>query len=200
MPQQSRYQNRRKKKKISGLMLMIAGVFATLLFVLVISLSIGAKEKPEFVYGPTTPETYKDDVIEQEQEQEKDSEKISETEESIESSKETSNTETSEEVVSEVIEGEWDPVETEQEGVHVTSYEEGSADWNEMLRATETATNISQDDMIVWWLGNGGSPNTSTVTVSTKDNTEIYRVQLQWIESKGWQPVTVEVLESNPYQ
>jgi hypothetical protein len=66
-------------------------------------------------------------------------------------------------------------------------------DWQEMLQAISYATGVDQSNMTVWFLGNNG-PNKSVGTISTKDQSEKYRVYIDWVDGQGWKPVKVEVL------
>ncbi|HHW36756.1 MAG TPA: DUF1510 family protein [Bacillales bacterium] len=97
-------------------------------------------------------------------------------------------------------EEDWAPVGTEQEGEHVTDFTKGSRDWEEMTQAVGSATGLSNDNMIVWWMGNGGASDKAVSTVSTKDKGTYYRVQLQWVNGSGWKPVKVEEVEGNDQQ
>ena len=92
---------------------------------------------------------------------------------------------------------EWAPVGTEQTGEHVTDFTKGSADWNEMTRALSASTGIGAADMTIWWLENGGSPNTAIGTVSSKNDPQTYRVFLEWVEGSGWKAVKVHELKEN---
>ena len=61
----------------------------------------------------------------------------------------------------------------------------------------EYATGVSVDNMIVWWVGNGGKPNENVVgTISNKDKSQIYRVYMDWVDGQGWKPTKVEKLKS----
>ncbi|CAH0346577.1 YrrS family protein [Bacillus sp. CECT 9360] len=86
-----------------------------------------------------------------------------------------------------------EPVGTTQTGKkQSTSFEKGSADWNEMTTAMAAGTGIDPNNMTIWWLGNGGSPTTAKGTVSAKDGSQKYQVQLEWVDGQGWSPVKVE--------
>ncbi|TFD92362.1 YrrS family protein [Jeotgalibacillus sp. R-1-5s-1] len=92
-------------------------------------------------------------------------------------------------------EGEFKPIGTEQTGEHVSSYEEGSVDWNEKVKAAAYATGLDASTMTVWWMGNNGGPNLSYADVSGPDaSAEEYRVHLEWIDGEGWKPVKVDEL------
>ncbi|CAM3703532.1 YrrS family protein [Cytobacillus oceanisediminis] len=87
----------------------------------------------------------------------------------------------------------WEPVGTSQSGEHTAVYDQSAVDWQEMLQAISYATGVDQGNMTVWFLGNNG-PNKSVGTISTKDQSEKYRVYIDWVDGQGWKPVKVEVL------
>ncbi|MBT2646040.1 DUF1510 family protein [Bacillus sp. ISL-34] len=91
----------------------------------------------------------------------------------------------------------WEPVGTEQSGEHTTSFEKGSVDWNEMSKAIASGAGIEEGSMRLWWLQNGGSPNTAIGTVSEGDNPKTFRVYIEWVDGSGWKPVKVEELKTN---
>lgn len=91
----------------------------------------------------------------------------------------------------------WKPIGTEQTGEHVSSYDMGSADWQEKVKATSYATGIPEDNMTVWFIEGNGGPQKSMATVTAKDTKTPYRVYLQWVDGKGWQPTKVQELEEN---
>ncbi|QHS22843.1 DUF1510 family protein [Virgibacillus sp. MSP4-1] len=95
-----------------------------------------------------------------------------------------------------VIEKDWEPIGTEQEEPHETTYEEGTTDWEEMWSAAAYATGLGSD-YITWWVTNGGSPQRVKITISDKAETQTYRVYLQWVTNEGWKPEKVEVLKEN---
>ena len=91
----------------------------------------------------------------------------------------------------------WKPVGTEQSGEHVTQFEKGSTDWNEMERAIAYGAGLDQSNMTLWYLQNGGEPNKAIGTVSPKDGSSTYRVYIQWVDGEGWKPTKVEKLLKN---
>ncbi|MEJ9229088.1 YrrS family protein [Peribacillus butanolivorans] len=91
----------------------------------------------------------------------------------------------------------WKPVGTEQSGKHTTSFQKNSVDWNEMSKAIAHGAGIDQGNMRLWWLQNGGSPNTAIGTVSEGDNPKTFRVYIEWVDGSGWKPVKVEELKTN---
>ncbi|MFS0861657.1 YrrS family protein [Fredinandcohnia sp. 179-A 10B2 NHS] len=90
----------------------------------------------------------------------------------------------------------WQPIGTEQSEPHVISYDEGSADREEMERAASYATAIDRSDMIVWWLGRNGD-NSIHATVSSKTSKQVFKVYLEWVPNEGWKPVKLEELKEN---
>ncbi|SET65965.1 Na+ channel auxiliary subunit TipE [Salinibacillus kushneri] len=99
--------------------------------------------------------------------------------------------------VLQVIEKNWEPIGTEQDEPHKTTYERGTVDWEEMWSAAAYAAGLESDDYITWWVTNGGSPQKVETTISNKAETETYRVYLQWVKNEGWQPTKVKILKEN---
>lgn len=90
----------------------------------------------------------------------------------------------------------WKPVGTSQTGEHTSVYSEGHVDWDEKIKAIVYTTGLSKDNMIVWRIANGGSPQKSIGVVSSKNKEEKYRVSLQWVEGEGWKPEKMETLKT----
>lgn len=95
-----------------------------------------------------------------------------------------------------VINTSWEPVGTVQTGDHTSVYDESSVDWKEKIDAISYATGLSADNMYVMRLQNGGGPQKSIGVVQSKDTSEKYRVHLEWVDSKGWKPVKMDVLKT----
>ena len=93
-----------------------------------------------------------------------------------------------------IIDTGWEPVGTKQTGEHVSLYDGKSDDWHEKIEAISYATGLSKDDMTIWKIKNGGNPQKSVGIVSSKDGTDKYRVYLDWVDGKGWQPVKMDIL------
>ena len=92
----------------------------------------------------------------------------------------------------------WEPVGTTQTGEHVTNYTQDSVDWKEMEQAIAYGAGLSEDNMTVWYIGNGGATNKAIGTVSPKnDGGAAYRVYIEWVDGQGWKPVKVELLKQN---
>ncbi|WP_164908602.1 YrrS family protein [Halobacillus litoralis] len=99
--------------------------------------------------------------------------------------------------VERVVTKDWSVVATEQElsGEHRITYEEGSKDYQELLQAVRNAVGLSEDNIIYWWVGNGGGPNKAVATVSDKNETGYLRVHVEWVDGQGYKPVKLEVLK-----
>ncbi|MEI5905746.1 YrrS family protein [Bacillus spongiae] len=91
----------------------------------------------------------------------------------------------------------WEPIGTNQTGEHVSSYEIESTDWKEKEKAIAYGANLSEDNLIVWYIENGGAPNKAIGTVTSSDEQEIYRVYIEWINGEGWTPTKVDRLLEN---
>ncbi len=96
-----------------------------------------------------------------------------------------------------IVHPDWKPVGTSQSGEHVSSYKLGSVDWNEKLKAISYATGIPEDNMTVWYIEGNGGPQKSIGTVTRKGESTAYRVFLQWVDGKGWEPTKVQELVEN---
>ncbi|MFJ8262244.1 YrrS family protein [Rummeliibacillus sp. NPDC094406] len=98
-----------------------------------------------------------------------------------------------------ITDSNWKPTKTAQKddgSTHTSSYDKGSVDWKEKIKTIATTTGLDENDMIVWYVKNGGSPDTSIGIVSSKDKKKSYRVSLKWVTNEGWQPTKLEVLKS----
>lgn len=93
--------------------------------------------------------------------------------------------------VIEAFVGNWPPSGTIQEGPHTTDYSDGSQDRIEIRRAVSYVTGIPENDMIEWRVENGGEQKV-IATVSNRDESEYYRVYLDWLDGEGWKPTLSE--------
>ncbi|WP_064092443.1 YrrS family protein [Rossellomorea aquimaris] len=96
-----------------------------------------------------------------------------------------------------IVHPDWKPVGTDQTGEHVSSYDTGSVDWQEKIKAMSYATGISEDNMTVWYIEGNGGPQKSLGTITSKDQSQVYRVHLQWVDGEGWKPTKVQELVEN---
>jgi cytoskeletal protein RodZ len=90
----------------------------------------------------------------------------------------------------------WEPIGTKQTGEHVSSYDSTSLDWAEKVEALAYAAGLDPSNMYVKFLGNGGSPQKSIGTVTSKDGKEIYQIHLEWVDGQGWKPTKREKLKT----
>lgn len=99
-----------------------------------------------------------------------------------------------------VADGEWKPIGTSQSEPFVADYTKDSLNWQEMTEALQYAIG-TEEKIVIWWLGNGGSPQSAEGVVSDPGNADTpFKVRLKWVTEKGWKPVSVEQLDSNPYR
>lgn len=105
-------------------------------------------------------------------------------------------TEPSDDNVSEAYTGNWQAVGTEQTGPHTVNYNEGSQDRTEMRKAIAAATGLDEERFIMWWIKRNGDQRVIN-TVSSSDETELYRVYNTWVPNEGWQPTKIEKLKEN---
>ncbi len=90
------------------------------------------------------------------------------------------------------LEGPWEPVGTTQSGPHTSSYDLGSTDWNEKVKAVESVMGLSADEMTIWKIGGNGGPQQSYARVSKAGSgNQVYYIELEWIDGEGWKPVSV---------
>ncbi len=135
----------------------------------------------------------KDDSSDQDDETKKTDDEEKPNKDALKDAKETDGGKTSD--VDKTYENDdWEPVGTEQSGSHTATYDSSSKDWKEMIKAMSYATGISEDQMTVLWLGNNGGPQDAKGTIRDKSTGERYRVEITWVDEKGWKPVKVEKL------
>lgn len=213
------YPSRLNKKKNNNnrsnsiLNIMIALVF-TLVIVIGATLIFGGGDDsadPESVQ--VTPETEnqtseedavtaEENDLEEEQAQEEAAKEEEEEEAKDEEEEETkggtiTREDSNDPIVSEtIVNTSWEPIGTSQSGDHVSSYQKNSVDWNEKIEAVTYATGLSENDMYVMMVQNGGGPQKSIATVQSKDQSEKYRVFLTWVDGEGWKPEKMDVLKT----
>lgn len=136
----------------------------------------------------------KDDSSDQDDDTKKSDDEKEPNKDALKDAKETDGGKTSD--VDKTYESDdWVPVGTEQSGSHTATYDSNSKDWKEMMKAMSYATGISEDQMTVIWLGNNGGPQDAKGTIRDKSTGERYRVEITWVDEKGWKPVKVEKLK-----
>ncbi|WP_224768227.1 DUF1510 family protein [Metabacillus idriensis] len=214
----SRFENRDKRRKANVVLNTLIGIVVLLIIVIGSSLMLGGNDS-EQASKDTNEETGSNQIENKEEkdkeqssskedtesEQDSSNETDASTEEDENSEEPTEEEEQGEEVVTEgdpnsnveeIVENpSWEPVGTSQAEPHVARYDKSSQDWAEMTKAMSSATGLSESDMTIWFLGNNGSPNDAVGTISSKDKSQNYRVQITWVENEGWKPVKVEKLK-----
>lgn len=99
-------------------------------------------------------------------------------------------------VLNTIVNPSWQPVGTVQSEPHVSVYTEGSVDWNEMMKAVNYATGLTESNYTIWWVGRNGE-NQSAITIENNNDHKLYRVYIQWITNEGWKPLKIEELKEN---
>jgi cytoskeletal protein RodZ len=223
MDRQDKYPSRmtkRKDKKVNKVYNILITVVVLLIIAVGATIFLGNSDEPASQKANTNPESNQsasnddkeednnEDTVtnEDEQSSENEGEESQDQEQESSDSEEDTDTVESEKVEETASDGNveeaysdpsWKPVGTEQSGEHVTQYEKGSTDWNEMERAIAYGAGIDQSNMTLWYLQNGGEPNKAIGTVSPTDGSSTYRVYIEWVDGEGWKPTKVEKLIKN---
>ncbi|WP_144484740.1 YrrS family protein [Bacillus safensis] len=220
MSRNSRFEHRDKRRKANMVLNILIGIVVVLILVVASSLLIFNKPKdPDVAKEPskTAPATSenkqnseedvkdpkkdtsddsdakKADSSDQDDDTKKTDDEEKTNKDALKDAKETDGGKTSD--VDKTYENDdWEPVGTEQSGSHTATYDSSSKDWKEMIKAMSYATGISEDQMTVLWLGNNGGPQDAKGTIRDKSTGERYRVEITWVDEKGWKPVKVEKL------
>ncbi len=209
-----------KKNRSNSVLNMMIGLVFTLILITAAFIFMdkeeGSIEQPESVkIAPDTDqpsatddvaEESKDDeadVVAEEPEEEpeeapaEDEAESAETEEGTVTGGTITKEDSNDPVVEEtIINTSWEPIGTTQKGEHVSVYQEGSADWNEKIKAISYATGLAEDDMYIMMIKNGGGPQKSIGVVQSKDQSKKYRVHMEWVDGEGWSPVKLDVLNT----
>ncbi len=214
--------DKRKDKKVNKVYNILITVVVLLIVVVGATIFLGNNDEPASQKVDTNPESNqsvsdkeeadKDETDkeaaknEDEQASENEDEESQDQDQDSSESEEDADTVESEKVEEAASDGNveeaysdpsWKPVGTEQSGEHVTQYEKGSTDWNEMEQAIAYGAGIDHSNMTLWYLQNGGEPNKAIGTVSPKDESSTYRVYIEWVDGEGWKPIKVEKLIKN---
>lgn len=202
-------QNRKKKNKILNILI---GIVLLLIIIVVVNIVTDDNTEEAAVEQEVsdTLETEDDsaevDLDEDQEEESSTNESNTQNEPSNSTSEEDKTTETSENTTTEqqsssnsqdvnaTVDPSWEPIGTTQTGEHVSSYDSSSVDWAEKVEALAYAAGLEPSNMYVKFLGNGGSPQKSIGTVTSKDGKEIYRISLEWVDGQGWKPTKREKL------
>ncbi|MEY8348164.1 DUF1510 family protein [Bacillus cereus] len=88
----------------------------------------------------------------------------------------------------------WKPIGTEQGTKPAMQFKEGTTDWNEMKKAISYAVDVPESQLIYDFIGNNGT-NKAYSNVRDKQSNKKYKVYIDWVENKGWKPVSVQVVK-----
>ncbi|MEI4620177.1 DUF1510 family protein [Bacillus pfraonensis] len=88
----------------------------------------------------------------------------------------------------------WEPIGTEQGTKPAMQFKEGTTDWNEMKKAISYAVNVPESQLIYDFIGNNGT-NKAYGNVRDKQSNKKYKVYIDWVENKGWKPVSVQAIK-----
>lgn len=197
----NRSKSRKSNNQILLFFVLLAVVFVIILFLLI---TFGNKEKPKQVDDDenNTVEIVEDnkqpsdsEIIDTESDNEEvDSDDMDEnTSNRLEEFKiDVPEMDQADDNIIEVYSGNWDPIGTTQTGDHATVYTDGSDDRVEIKMAVTAVTGIPENDMEVWFVGNGGDHQSTIATISDKALENYYKVYLSWIDHQGWQVSKVE--------
>ncbi|MEN1936259.1 DUF1510 family protein [Paenibacillus sp. 102] len=88
----------------------------------------------------------------------------------------------------------WKPIGTEQGTKPAMQFKDGTTDWNEMKKAISYAVNVPESQLIYDFIGNNGT-NKAYGNVRDKQSNKKYKVYIDWVENKGWKPVSVQAVK-----
>ncbi|KEK23434.1 YrrS family protein [Bacillus gaemokensis] len=89
--------------------------------------------------------------------------------------------------------GQWQPIGTQQGTKPTMQFKEGTTDWNEMKKAISYAVDVPEGQLIYDFIGNNGT-NKAYGNVRDKQGKK-YKVYIDWVENKGWKPVSVQAVK-----
>ncbi|WP_096201385.1 YrrS family protein [Bacillus sp. FJAT-45350] len=188
----------RKKKRVNKILNISIGIVAVLILFFGSQLIFGTSSNEDAMTEVEEEETIEEEeVIEEENIEEA---VVEEEIPEIENNNEEEQIEEDEEELLEPVDGEWQPIGTQQQQQEPfeADFTRDGQNWNEMKRALEYATGLG-DNIIIWRLENGGNLQSAVGTVSDYQNQSTpYQVRLEWT-NRGWQPVNVNTLDKNPY-
>ncbi|WJE55072.1 DUF1510 family protein [Bacillus cereus] len=88
----------------------------------------------------------------------------------------------------------WEPIGTEQGTKPAMQFKEGTTDWSEMKKAISYAVDAPESQLIYDFIGNNGT-NKAYGNVRDKQSNKKYKVYIDWVENKGWKPVSVQAVK-----
>ncbi|CAI8740070.1 MULTISPECIES: YrrS family protein [Bacillus] len=87
----------------------------------------------------------------------------------------------------------WKPVGTTQGATPAMTFQQGSADWNEMKQAISAAIEVPVEQLVIHRIGNNGKQK-AYGNVQDKQTGKRYYVNIDWVENEGWKPALVQTL------
>lgn len=93
----------------------------------------------------------------------------------------------------------WKPIKTDQSGEHNSVFDEGSADRIEIAEAITAVTSFSEDEYVLWWIGNDGF-NKAYTDIEHKESGQLYRIYYDWIDNEGWQVTKVNEIAQSEHK
>lgn len=212
----SRLNKNNRKKKNNTILNVLIGVVLLLIIIVVVNIVTDDKEEKDIAQkenetasvsesSEVEEEVAEDTELTTEEIAEEDEQNDTATEENESTTEPSTTSDSSNEIAEEsddpnveavLVDPSWEPIGTSQVGEHVSSYTKGTVDWEEKVDTLAYAANLDPSNMIVQFLGNGGSPQKSIGTVTSKDGKEIYRISLEWVDGQGWKPTKKEKLLS----
>lgn len=201
-----RFEKRRKSTKAITILLILGILLSIVLLWIIIfggkeedtnestetNLAIEEKDNEEEVDANSDSTAENEELESRETDNEKGSE--NENDSSNESIK-TEQVDPSDDNVIEAYTANWPTIPTEQTEPDILNFDKETQNRSEIEAAIRLATGLDES-MVVWWLSNGGNQQVIS-TVSDRQETEIYRVYIQWHDGEGWQPFKVEQLQEN---
>ncbi|HDR4722658.1 YrrS family protein [Bacillus cereus group sp. Sample62] len=89
----------------------------------------------------------------------------------------------------------WKPVGTEQGASPAGTFNKGSANWNEMIKAISTAVEVPENQLVLHWVGRDKTGKSQAYgDVQDKQSGKKYYVNIDWVDNEGWKPVLVQTL------
>ncbi|MED1380060.1 FMN-dependent NADH-azoreductase [Bacillus mycoides] len=89
----------------------------------------------------------------------------------------------------------WKPVGTEQGTSPAGTFNKGSANWNEMIKAISTAVEVPENQLVLHWVGRDKTGKSQAYgDVQDKQSGKKYYVNIDWVDNEGWKPVLVQTL------
>ncbi|MDM5156570.1 YrrS family protein [Bacillus sp. DX1.1] len=87
----------------------------------------------------------------------------------------------------------WKPIGTEQGASPAMTFQQGTADWNEMKQAISSAIEVPVEQLVIHRIGNNGQQK-AYGNVQDKQSGKRYYVNIDWVENEGWKPTLVQTL------